>query len=78
VLTPKGAIQSDVLPFARRLSERPHASSTDVALPIRLTLDDAMTRYIRASVRALDGNQSEAARVLGVARNTVAKAMKKP
>ena len=75
VLTVSGPIGSDVLPFARLRSERP--TSAQEALPPRLTLEEAMARYIQATVRDLGGNQSEAARVLGVARNTVAKAMKK-
>lgn len=49
-----------------------------VVLPFDLTLDEASRAYAAASLERLGGNQSEAARRLGVARNTLAKLTKSP
>ncbi len=45
-------------------------------MPLGLTLEEASRRYIRATVDACDGNKTEAARRLGVGRNTVGRALK--
>jgi len=42
-----------------------------LALPLGLTLDEVERRYVQATLDHVDGNQSEAARVLGVGRNTL-------
>ena len=42
-----------------------------VVLPADLTLDEASRRYMQATVDACDGNRTEAARRLGVGRNTI-------
>ncbi len=88
VLAPDGRIRKDRLPLARvSMIDEPRASRVDVepasaasahaSIPLGLTMADASDAYIRATVAHVDGNQSEAARVLGVSRNTVAKALKK-
>ncbi|MFO0712467.1 MAG: sigma-54-dependent Fis family transcriptional regulator [Sandaracinus sp.] len=46
-------------------------------VPFGLSLEAAAEAYVRAVVAHVNGNQSEAARVLGVSRNTVARALKK-
>jgi Nif-specific regulatory protein len=48
-----------------------------VLIPAGLTLDAALERYIRATVDACGGNKTEAAKRLGVGRNTVGRALKK-
>ncbi len=51
--------------------------STDgeIKLPLGLSLDDAVERYVSAVVDACGGNKTEAARRLGVGRNTIARAL---
>jgi transcriptional regulator with GAF, ATPase, and Fis domain len=81
VLSPDGRIAEELLPQSRRPLELGAAQSSrpapGVAIPHGLTLDDAMARYIRATVESAEGNKTEAARRLGVGRNTVARALKK-
>jgi DNA-binding NtrC family response regulator len=48
-----------------------------VTLPAGLTLERAIERYIQATVDACGGNKTEAAKRLGVGRNTVGRALKK-
>lgn len=45
--------------------------------PLGLTLEEANRRYITATIDACGGNKTEAARRLGVGRNTVSRAMGK-
>ncbi len=74
VLAPDGVIRASAFP------ERPPGPTTlppedDAArIPLGLTAGEARDAYIRATVRACGGNRSEAARRLGVSRNTVARA----
>lgn len=49
----------------------------EVCIPHGLTLDEAVTRYVEATVDACDGNKTEAARRLDVGRNTIARALSK-
>jgi len=49
----------------------------EVCIPHGLTLDEAVTRYVEATVEACDGNKTEAARRLDVGRNTIARALSK-
>ncbi|MCS6901620.1 MAG: sigma 54-interacting transcriptional regulator, partial [Polyangiaceae bacterium] len=53
-------------------SEAP-TSEDGVLLPYGLSLDEATQRYIKATLARCGGNQSEAARRLGVGRNTLAR-----
>ncbi|MFO0660180.1 MAG: sigma-54-dependent Fis family transcriptional regulator [Polyangiaceae bacterium] len=63
-------------PSAPRSSTRILPAGT-VTLPPGLSLDEAGRRYIVAAVEACGGNKTEAARMLGVGRNTVLRALKK-
>jgi DNA-binding NtrC family response regulator len=54
------------------------ATVTGVLLPHGLTLDEATRRYVNATVQNASGNRSEAARILGVGRNTLARKTSKP
>jgi transcriptional regulator with GAF, ATPase, and Fis domain len=65
----------------RRLSgviEVPAAASEPdaVRLPANLALDEAERRYARAILERCDGNQSAAARQLGISRNKLARLLK--
>ncbi len=71
VLSPEGVIQMRAIP-----SIPPAASGEGVSIPAGLRLDDAASAYIRATVEALGGNRSAAARQLGVSRNTITRAMR--
>jgi DNA-binding NtrC family response regulator len=51
----------------------PAAPSDGIVLPHGLTLDEAARRYVEATVAACGGNRTEAARRLGVGRNTLAR-----
>ncbi|MBK9262519.1 MAG: sigma-54-dependent Fis family transcriptional regulator [Polyangiaceae bacterium] len=47
----------------------------EIKIPLSLSLDDAVERYVSAVVDACGGNKTEAARRLGVGRNTIARAL---
>ena len=47
-------------------------------LPKDLTLDEASRRYSESTLARLDGNKSEAARQLGVSRNTLTRVLVRP
>jgi len=48
-------------------------TSHQIVLPLGLTLDEAASRYARATITACDQNRSLAAKRLGVGRNTLAR-----
>ncbi len=52
------------------------APSRDVTLPLGLSLEEASRRYLDATLAACDGNKTEAARRLGIGRNTVTRLAK--
>lgn len=83
-LAPDGRITTSHLP-ARRRDEAPasrRAAPAEieapgrVALPLGLKLDEATRLYVEAMVKACDGNKTEAAKRLGVGRNTLARALR--
>ncbi|MBI4953646.1 MAG: sigma-54-dependent Fis family transcriptional regulator [Myxococcales bacterium] len=81
VLSPDGRIADSLLPTSPRPGEllrEPGApgGAAGVWLPEGLTLAEAGERYIAATVAQCDGNKTEAARRLGVGRNSVARALK--
>jgi Nif-specific regulatory protein len=51
------------------------SSDGEIKMPLSLSLDDAVERYVAAVVDACGGNKTEAARRLGVGRNTIARAL---
>ena len=63
-----GAIALDDLPTD--ILEAP-ALAADTALARRPTLDDVERRYITATLRHARGNQTEAARLLGISRKAL-------
>jgi DNA-binding NtrC family response regulator len=67
-------LAEELLPQSRRMaSSGGHGAG---AIPLGLTLEEATQRYIKATVDACDGNRTEAAKRLGVGRNTVGRALK--
>jgi Nif-specific regulatory protein len=77
VLSLDGNIHDELLPNSRRGEGSRTAVRDDaVALPLGLSLDDAMRRYIEATLRAHDNNKTEAARALQVGRNTIGRLLK--
>ncbi len=82
VLAPDGVIRLDRLPLARAtlLASAPPEDAVSAAavaeIPLGLSLERASAAYVRAVVASVGGNRSEAARVLGVSRNTVARALR--
>ncbi len=76
VLAPDGVLTLSRLPSARTTRRAPPPASDAVSIPHGLSRDEAGERYVRATVEQLGGNQSEAARRLGVSRNTVARVVR--
>lgn len=79
VLSPDGTIDASRFPAARGARSKPPPAIQDpqaFGIPRDLTLAQAQRAYIAQTVESLGGNQSEAARRLGVSRNTVARALK--
>jgi Nif-specific regulatory protein len=50
--------------------------SDSITLPPTLALEEAERRYARAILERCDGNQSAAARALGISRNKLARLLK--
>ncbi len=81
VLAPDGRIGAGHLPRARRVApggDRPSvtAGHGGVPLPLGLPLDEAIQRYVAATVDAAGGNKAEAARRLAIGRNTIGRYLK--
>jgi transcriptional regulator with GAF, ATPase, and Fis domain len=60
----------------REPAREPVAADTSVRLPDNLELADAERRYARAILERCEGNQSAAARQLGISRNKLARLLK--
>ncbi|MCC6215690.1 MAG: sigma-54-dependent Fis family transcriptional regulator [Polyangiaceae bacterium] len=78
VLSPRGELSQSLLPpvVAQgevRAAPGLAAGGGAVALPLGLPLDAALRRYVEATLEAAQGNRTEAARRLGVGRNTLAR-----
>ncbi|MCB9596487.1 MAG: sigma-54-dependent Fis family transcriptional regulator [Sandaracinaceae bacterium] len=71
VLAPDGVLRTDRFPD--RPPGRTVAAGDGVLVPHDLSIDEARAAYVRATLERCDGNKAEAARRLGVSRNTVAK-----
>ncbi|MAQ17923.1 MAG: sigma-54-dependent Fis family transcriptional regulator [Sandaracinus sp.] len=74
VLAPDGHVGPEHLPRPRALRSIP--PGTGLELPLGLDLEEVRRRYVEATVARCEGNQSEAARQLGVGRNTVARILR--
>jgi len=80
-LAPDGRITASHLPLRRpktqpeRLVTEVKPEDGEIKMPLGLSLDDAIERYVAAVVAACDGNKTEAARRLQVGRNTIARAL---
>jgi Nif-specific regulatory protein len=75
VLSPDELIAAEHLGLPLRRAPAPGSPPAPrdeaVVLPLGLTLAEASARYAEATLRACGNNRSEAARVLGVGRNTL-------
>ncbi len=78
VLSPSGRIAAANLPSRTRRAARPGngGGGGGELVPLGLPLDEATRRYVEATVAACDGNKAEAARRLGLGRNTVGRLLK--
>jgi Nif-specific regulatory protein len=76
VLSPGGQINAANLPLRRRTAEAHSPAGEGSVVPVGLSLEEASRRYVAATVAACDGNKAEAARRLGVGRNTVGRVLK--
>ncbi len=80
-LSPDGRVTRALLPGRRAATgEIPIIKLTDennVTIPLGLSLEEASRRYIDATVRACDGNKTEAAKRLGIGRNTLGRSLVK-
>ncbi len=74
VLAPDGVIRAAAFPTTES-APRPAAKS-GVSLALGLSLEEAERRYARAVVDVHDGNKTEAAKALGIGRNTLARLLK--
>lgn len=85
-LSPDGRVRAAAFPTIRRASEPPHASDgpapaarpatsppSDIAIPASDTLEQATTRFVQGVVERCGGNKTEAAKRLGIGRNTLAR-----
>ncbi len=72
VLAPDGRIRAEHLPRLRA----PAAGTEPPPTGLGLTLDEATRRYVEATLAACDGNKAEAARRLGIGRNTIGRILK--
>jgi Nif-specific regulatory protein len=69
--------KDEILPAHLPRARAGEVPARGISVPEGLTLEAASAAYAKATVERLGGNQSEAARQLGVARNTVARLIKK-
>jgi Nif-specific regulatory protein len=78
-LAPDGRVTLAHLPARRGgdLAATDAAEEGAVAIPLGLTLEEVTRRYVDATVAACDGNKTEAARRLGVGRNTIGRALRR-
>jgi DNA-binding NtrC family response regulator/putative methionine-R-sulfoxide reductase with GAF domain len=74
VLSPDGTIGERGAPS---LPPPARVNATEALCPLGLPLEEVNRRYIAATVDACDGNKTEAARQLGVGRNTVSRVLGK-
>ncbi len=75
VLAPDGVIRARAFPDDAPGAARSETPVSGAVIPHGLSVAEARDAYIRATVARCGGNKSEAARQLGVSRNTVARAL---
>lgn len=73
-LSPDGVIRGELVPASWRGARVP--AGEGVPLPPGLSLEEASRRYAEAAVERAGGNKTEAARLLGVSRNRLARLLK--
>jgi DNA-binding NtrC family response regulator len=71
VLCPGDRVEPAHLGLLAERSPAPTVTDGGVTLPLGLPLDEVERRYVAATLAHCHQNQSEAARVLGVGRNTL-------
>jgi len=75
VLCPDELIGTEHLGLPVRRGPAPEPTSAapveGVVLPLGLSLSEVQARYVEATLRAFGNNRSQAARALGVGRNTL-------
>ncbi|MBK8172996.1 MAG: sigma-54-dependent Fis family transcriptional regulator [Sandaracinaceae bacterium] len=77
VLAADGNIDVQHLPrHATGLVAQAASDEHEITLPLGLSLDAATAKYAQATLAAAEGNKTEAARRLGVSRNTLARLIK--
>jgi Nif-specific regulatory protein len=79
VLAPDGELRTTHLPASRMggASAATMGAGSAPTVQLGLTLDEASRRYIEATVEACGGNRSEAAKQLGIGRNTITRALQR-
>jgi DNA-binding NtrC family response regulator len=83
-LAPDGRIGASLLPRPTPApgpgpgpAPGPGPGAQAASIPVGLTLEEANRRYVEATVGACDGNKTEAARRLGVGRNTITRVLRR-
>jgi transcriptional regulator with GAF, ATPase, and Fis domain len=76
-LSPDGVIRQELVPGSWRRPAEPSATAGAVSLPFGLSLEEASRRYVEATIEHAGGNKTEAARVLEVGRNRIARLLKR-
>ena len=74
------AERSSIVAEVRAVAEPPSsgpAAREAVAIPLGLPLEEAVRLYVDATVKDCDGNKTEAAKSLGVGRNTIGRALRR-
>ncbi len=75
-LAPDGVIRAELFPAPRTSLPPESGAAGAVRVPLGLDLDEVTRRYVAATVDACGGNKSEAAKKLGVGRNSIGRWLK--
>ncbi len=70
-------IDASLFPRPELLDERREASDA-VSVPFGLTLEEVEKRYVEATIARFGGNKTEAAKELGIGRNTIGRLVSRP
>jgi transcriptional regulator with GAF, ATPase, and Fis domain len=74
VLAPDGVIRATAFPSAEGAPRASHEPAVEI--PLDLPLEEAERRFVRAVVHQHKDNKTEAAKALGIGRNTLARLLK--